>query len=481
MRGDPMMPGERTVVSRAARAGMPFRVRVPDMTTLVLPAADVLGLAAGGGMSGVLAGADGFLPWSGYTVAVLGLLAASRQHRLRICLRVSDQADRIAIAAALPLLPILGWLTVSQAIALVLWSAGLVFGCRLAACAALRAAHRRGLLTEPALVVGAGTFGAYVAELLRGHPELGLRPRGFLDDGPIRRDLALPTVGRPADLAEVVERLGIRRVIVCFSTACRDEDLVALLRAHGPLRADVCVVPRLYELGMAMPRGAFDELWGIPLIPLRRPGGSAAARAGKRLLDVGLGGALLAASAPLLLALAAVIRVRSGQHPLFRQRRVTGDGRVAEIVKLRTLTAHTDHDTRWPSPAADAFGLVLRSSHVDELPQLANVLKGEMSLVGPRPERPYFAERFSRDIPRYGGRARMPAGMTGLAQVNGLTGDTSIFERARFDNYYIEYWSIWLDLTILVRTLTTLRRTTLRRTTLHKTTLHKTTLPRRKT
>jgi len=334
----------------------------------------------------------------------------------------------------------------------VLWSAGLVFGCRVAACAALRTAHRRGLLTEPALVVGAGTFGAYVAELLRAHPELGLRPRGFLDDGPVRRDLALPTLGSPAELAEVVERLGIRRVIVCFSTVCRDEDLVAVIRACGPLRADVCVVPRLYELGMAMPRGAFDEIWGIPLIPLRRPGGPAAARAGKRLLDVALGSTLLVVFSPLLLALAAVVRLRSGQDPLFRQARVTGHGRVVEIIKLRTLTAHPDHDTRWTSAAEDGLGRVLRSSHVDELPQLVNVIKGEMSLVGPRPERPYFAERFSREITRYGGRTRMPAGMTGWAQVNGLNGDTSISERARFDNYYVEYWSVWLDLVILVRT-----------------------------
>jgi len=441
------MPSEQAVVSRAA--GVPFRVRGLAARTLALPAADVLALIVAGGVSGVLGNP---LPWAGYSVAVLCLLAASRQHRLRICLRVSDQADRIAVAAALPLLLTVGWLPAGQAVWLVLWSAGLVFGCRVAACAALRTAHRRGLLTEPALVVGAGTFGAYVAELLRAHPELGLRPRGFLDDGPVRRDLALPTLGSPAELAEVVERLGIRRVIVCFSTVCRDEDLVAVIRACGPLRADVCVVPRLYELGMAMPRGAFDEIWGIPLIPLRRPGGPAAARAGKRLLDVALGSTLLVVFSPLLLALAAVVRLRSGQDPLFRQARVTGHGRVVEIIKLRTLTAHPDHDTRWTSAAEDGLGRVLRSSHVDELPQLVNVIKGEMSLVGPRPERPYFAERFSREITRYGGRTRMPAGMTGWAQVNGLNGDTSISERARFDNYYVEYWSVWLDLVILVRT-----------------------------
>ena len=99
------------------------------------------------------------------------------------------------------------------------------------------------------------------------------------------------------------------------------------------------------------------------------------------------------------------------------------------------------------------LGRWLRATHLDELPQLLNVARGEMSLVGPRPERAYFAERFSKEIPRYADRTRMPAGVTGWAQVNGLNGDTSIFEHARFDNYYVEYWSPWMDLTILARTL----------------------------
>ena len=151
---------------------------------------------------------------------------------------------------------------------------------------------------------------------------------------------------------------------------------------------------------------------------------------------------LLAVTAPLLLALAVAVRLRSGQTAVFRQARVTGRGRVAPIMKLRTLTAHDDHDTRWTSAGhCSPLGRWLRATHLDELPQLVNVMRGEMSLVGPRPERPYFAERFSREIPRYEDRSRMLAGMTGWAQVNGLNGDTSIFERARFDNYYVEYWS----------------------------------------
>jgi lipopolysaccharide/colanic/teichoic acid biosynthesis glycosyltransferase len=138
---------------------------------------------------------------------------------------------------------------------------------------------------------------------------------------------------------------------------------------------------------------------------------------------------------------------------------MTGRGRVVPVIKLRTLTAHDDHDTRWtPDGHCRPLGRRLRASHLDELPQLINVMRGEMSLVGPRPERPYFAERFGREIPRYEDRSRMLAGLTGWAQVNGLNGDTSIYERARFDNYYVEYWSVWLDLVILARTLFVMMR-----------------------
>jgi len=124
-------------------------------------------------------------------------------------------------------------------------------------------------------------------------------------------------------------------------------------------------------------------------------------------------------------------------------------------MKLRTLSEYGDPDTSWSVPAqhSSKLGRWLRTTHLDELPQLVNVLRGEMSLVGPRPERPYFADRFSHNIPRYSDRTRMPAGITGWAQVHGLHGDTSMFERARFDNQYIEYWSPWLDVVILARTL----------------------------
>jgi exopolysaccharide biosynthesis polyprenyl glycosylphosphotransferase len=413
-----------------------------------LPVADCAGLAAAG-----VSASDG-LAATLYALVALASLHLGGLHRLRICLRVSDQLGRILVAIVLPVLALLPLLPTRNAVRLAAISAGLVIAFRLATMTALRVVRRLGRLTEPALIVGSGTFGAHLAGQLRLHPELGLRVRGFLDDGPARRDLPEPCLGRPSDLAQVVTALGIRRVIICFGD-WRDEDLVPVLRACRGLAADVCVVPRLYELGLAVPRGCLDEIWGIPLIPLRRLGSSPVSLGLKRAFDVSVSALLLTAAAPLLLVLAAVIALQTGQSPLFRQLRITGDGRQASVLKLRTITDSSDDQTCWAvdSRRCTRLGGLLRATHLDELPQLVNVLRGEMSLVGPRPERAYFAEQFGEQIPRYRDRDRMRAGLTGWAQVHGLHGDTSIAERSRFDNQYIEYWSPWLDLVVLLRTI----------------------------
>jgi exopolysaccharide biosynthesis polyprenyl glycosylphosphotransferase len=382
------------------------------------------------------------------------VLVSPRQ-RLRICLRAADQAGWVIAAATIPFAAAAALAPGALPPGLAWWSPALMLGGRVAACAALRAAHRGGRLTEPALVVGAGTFGGYVAGLLRDHRELGLVLAGLVDDGPPRRDLAVPALGPVSELAAVAARCRAGRVIICFSSDCRDEDMVSVLRACAALRADVCVVPRLYEVGMAVPRACLDEIWGVPLIPLRAA--PAPALAAKRAADILAAAVLALAVAPVAAVIAAAVRLESGRPVLFRQERVTGDGRVATIWKFRTVRPGQDAgeaDTRWtvPDGACGPVGRWLRATHLDELPQLANVLLGQMSLVGPRPERPYFAGRFGHDIPRYADRTRMRGGLTGLAQVNGLNGDTSVYDRARFDNYYVEYWSPWLDAVVLART-----------------------------
>jgi exopolysaccharide biosynthesis polyprenyl glycosylphosphotransferase len=449
----PADPGKTRAGRPGRRARQPVQA-VALFRRTALPMADAVGLAVAIAVSGA---SRTPLLAALYATAVLAVLAVSRLHRLRVCLRASDQAGHLIAAAALPLPALLTWPGVEPRMlaALAFGTAVFVFSARLCLCAALRAAHRRGWLTERAVVIGAGTFGGYLAELMLAHPELGLRPAGFIDDGPPRHDLPVPTLGTTRDLASVVANGRIGRVIVCFSSDCRDEDLVGILRACRPMLTEICVAPRLYELGMAVPRHCLDEIWGIPLIPLRQP--PRAELVIKRAMDISIGlvGGLL--TAPVALALAVAIRISSGSPVLFRQARVTDEGTVATILKLRTLPVHSDpaaRDTEWrvDEERCGPFGRWLRSTHLDELPQLFNVVRGEMSLVGPRPERPYFAEQFRRDIPRYADRTRMPGGLTGWAQVNGLNGDTSVFDRARFDNYYAEYWSPWLDAVILTRT-----------------------------
>ena len=158
---------------------------------------------------------------------------------------------------------------------------------------------------------------------------------------------------------------------------------------------------------------------------------------------------------PLYALLSVAVKLSSPGPVHFRQQRVGQRGETVEILKFRSMRVHTDSDTEWTiaEESITKVGRVIRVLGLDEIPQLWNILRGQMSLVGPRPERPFFVEQFKAEIPHYDDRHRVPVGLTGLAQVHGLRGDTSIEERARFDNHYIENWSLWRDLTILMQTL----------------------------
>ena len=208
---------------------------------------------------------------------------------------------------------------------------------------------------------------------------------------------------------------------------------------------------------MAVPTLARGEPGKAGTLAARRVyrGHPAAGRLAKRAFDVTAALVLLALAMPLLAVLAVVLRLRCGSPVLFRQLRVTRGGRSAVIVKLRTLREHLDADTRWSVPAQRLTPLAqwLRDTHLDELPQLINVLRGTCHWSVPAPSGPTSASIFSREIPGYASRHRMSPGLTGWAQVNGLNGDTSIAERIRFDNYYIDNWSLRFDLKILAQTI----------------------------
>jgi lipopolysaccharide/colanic/teichoic acid biosynthesis glycosyltransferase len=391
-----------------------------------LPAADAVALAAAGLVAGLSWGAG-----VGFGLVALVALAGAGSHRVRICPRVSDQVPRLAAAVWLAAGVLLPFVSARTVLFAALYGGGFVVLGRGCCAAVLRAARSRGRLADPTLVVGAGELAVRIADVAARRPEYGLRVRGVVDELP--------------------ERVDVTRVIVCAV----DESLVPALRAVRALGVDVCVVPRLPELGAAVPLSCVDDVWGIPLLPLRSGWVTPTGRFVKRVFDLLVASVLTVLVAPLVAVLGCAVVLRGGRPALFRQVRLTGAGRLAWVPKLRTLPWHPDADTRWAVPVAgvDRFSRWLRTTHLDELPQLYSVLRGEMSLVGPRPERPYFARRFADRVPGYADRLRMPAGLTGWAQVHGLHGDSSIRDRVRFDNQYVEYWSPWLDVVILARTL----------------------------
>ncbi|MEU6309900.1 exopolysaccharide biosynthesis polyprenyl glycosylphosphotransferase [Streptomyces sp. NPDC047014] len=320
--------------------------------------------------------------------------------------------------------------------------------------------HRRAGLRRPAsaLVVGPGAGAGAVAAALHGRPEYGLRPVGLADTGPADADSgALPLLTTHEDIRRAVIQNSVRHAVFTRPPEAdeRTASLVRLFHDHGCRLwlADPAGTARM--TGMRTPNPA-DHLWGYAVQPLLPRPARPVERSAKRVIDSALALLALLAAAPVMGLCALAVRLGDGPGVIFRQERVGLYGRPFTLLKFRTLRADAHESaTRW-TVAGDRrmspVGSFLRKSSLDELPQLWNVVRGDMSLVGPRPERPFFVAKFSTVHPGYEARHRMPVGITGLAQVNGLRGDTSIEDRARFDNHYIDTWSLWQDLWILART-----------------------------
>lgn len=367
---------------------------------------------------------------------------------------------------------------------------GLGFG-RIALTGAQRWARSQRLIGKPVLIVGAGIVGSQVARRLEDHPEYGLVPVGFIDDDP--RSTAevggrdVPVLGTVEQLDQVVKRYHVERLIVAFSSAA-DERISRLIQHSQELGVEVAVVPRMFDT--MNHRAGYETVGGLPLLSFAVVDPKGWQFAVKYALDRVAALALLALCSPLLLAIAAAVRLDSPGPILFRQRRVGRDGTVFDLYKFRSMRQSNAQErllaavpagiaagaaALQPEPVttlardiapggvegADrrtALGRILRRTSLDELPQLFNVLKGDMSIVGPRPERPEFVELFDQDVTRYGDRHRVKSGITGWAQVNGLRGQTSLAERIEFDNFYIAHWSLALDFKVLLLTFAALFR-----------------------
>ncbi|KAA0918943.1 sugar transferase [Dietzia sp. ANT_WB102] len=303
------------------------------------------------------------------------------------------------------------------------------------------------------IIVGGGEVAAELLDSIREFPELGLEPVAVIDADPLLGGgrLPVPVLDRP--LNEVVTELDVHTVIVAFRHS-PDSSLVSPLRQCDELDCEIFIVPRLYEFVHLS--SDMDRIHTIPLIRVRRHIYRTWYWKTKRLFDITVAGGALLLLSPLLALIAVSVAVSDPKSSiLFRQVRVGRGGREFMLYKFRSMRSVTaEHsDTDWhPEDRIDPIGRLLRISSLDELPQLWNVVRGDMALVGPRPERPHFVEQFARSVPSYQDRHRVPVGLTGWAAIHGLRGDTNIGDRALYDNFYIQNWSVWLDVKILLLT-----------------------------
>ena len=318
----------------------------------------------------------------------------------------------------------------------------------------LRFARRRGYNQRYAIVVGGGEPAAEVLRVLRRRVDVGIRVLGLLSDKAEAPGIDAPRLGGLEEIRAVLDR---QQVDIVFIALPHSEypRLTAVLNEIGDDPVTIHFVPDVF--GLASLRGGVEEFESIPFIHLRESPLYGWNRVAKRVLDLVVGGGALVLAAPAMLAIATALKLVSSGPVLYRQERMGLDGQRFQMLKFRTMRVDAERETGpvWARPddsRRTRLGTFLRRWSLDELPQLWNVLRGEMSLVGPRPERPSFVEEFRRRVPGYMLRHKMKAGITGWAQINGWRGQTSIEKRIEYDLYYIERWSLGFDLKILLLT-----------------------------
>jgi exopolysaccharide biosynthesis polyprenyl glycosylphosphotransferase len=327
-------------------------------------------------------------------------------------------------------------------------------------------ARRAGEAGHPTLIVGAGKVGRLTASRLRDHPEIGLKPVGFVDDEPLitSDEIGIPVLGASWDLDRIIEEHGIEHVVVTFSKA-PDEVLLRLVERCEQLSVRTSLVPRLYE--KATEKFTVVPLGGLPLVLSHARDPKGWQFAAKHVIDRVGAAFALALLAPLMAALAVAVYLSSGRPILYRAERVGRDGTRFDMLKFRSMRVKVGAEQAELQIASGSengtggaigvdrrtrLGTLMRRTSLDELPQLFNVLKGDMSFIGPRPERTEYVRVYEHRIHRYAERHRVKSGITGWAQVNGFRGNTSLTERIEWDNYYIQNWSPWLDFKILLLT-----------------------------
>ena len=332
----------------------------------------------------------------------------------------------------------------------------------------LRRIRRKGYNLRHVIIVGTGTLATDAVRLIQGQPQLGVRVKGLVREkaGPRRRALdeitqltattleGVPVLGDLTELSAMVEETGADQVLIALPIEQLGvmPEIMASMTQHT---VDVRLIPDIYQHATLC--GSIEDFGGVPVINLQETPQVGWNKVLKRLFDFSLTAAGVALILPIFGFIASLVKLTSRGPVFYSQERVGFDGRRFQMYKFRTMRQDAESDGATMAVSGDprctSVGRILRKTSLDELPQLWNVLRGEMSLVGPRPERPCFVEDLKREIPRYALRHKMKAGMTGWAQVHGMRGNTSIHKRVELDLYYIENWSVRLDIVILLRTI----------------------------
>jgi exopolysaccharide biosynthesis polyprenyl glycosylphosphotransferase len=316
--------------------------------------------------------------------------------------------------------------------------------------------YRRGWDESRLLIVGAGDAGQTILEKIRVSPQLGYRPVGFLDYERVgETTLGLPVLGDVQQLGEIVRQHKIDEVIIALPEAPH-QDLLSIISRCKDGRVNIKVFPDVFQIMAAEVN--VGDLNGLPLLTMRDIALRGWRLTAKRIVDILLSASVLVFISPLLMLIALLVKLDSRGPALYSQERMGLDARSFPCFKFRSMRQDAEAETGpvWATrddPRRTRAGAFLRKYSLDELPQFINVFLGHMSLVGPRPERPMFVDQFRQQIPRYMERHQLKAGITGWAQVNGLRGDTSILDRTKYDLYYIEHWSLWLDFKIMILTM----------------------------
>ena len=314
--------------------------------------------------------------------------------------------------------------------------------------------RRRGIGEDRLLLIGTGEVAQIIVKRIQWSPNLGYDIVGIVDDdGGMRKFSGVPILGTVENLPDLIERYKIDEVIIAVPEKGHRET-VRIISYCQRGRVSIKIFPDLFQ--SITSEAGIDDLGGLPLLSVRDYNLRGYKLVFKRLIDFAgstLGMILLS---PIMLLVALAIKLESPGPVFFVQERMGLDGKSFSMIKFRSMRADAEKDgPAWTidnDPRRTKLGTFLRRVNVDELPQLINVMLGEMSLVGPRPEQPHYVAQFRRSVPDYMIRHQEKAGMTGWAQVNGLRGDTSVVERTKYDVWYIENWSLLLDFKILVRT-----------------------------